>query len=144
MTIEITEALAFAGQQTSGVLITSRANGRPQVSNIVFGLVDGTIKISITADRAKYRNIVRNPAVTLHVTKPDFSAYVVIDGAASVAPVVTDPGDATADELVALYRSIAGEHPDWDAYRSAMIADRRTVVTITPEYAYGMPNRTGW
>ena len=144
MTIEIAEALAFADQQRNGVLITSRANGRPQVSNIVYGLAGGTVKVSITADRAKYRNIVRNPAVTLHVTKPDFSAYVVIDGTASLAPVVADPADATADELVALYRSIAGEHPDWDAYRAAMIADGRTVLTITPTYAYGMPNRTGW
>jgi hypothetical protein len=30
---------------------------------------------------------------------------------------------------------LAGEHPDWDDYRRAMIADRRTLVRITLERA---------
>ena len=48
------------------------------------------------------------------------------------------PDDATVDELVDLYRSLQGEHPDWDEYRAAMVADRRLVVRLRPERAYGM------
>ena len=48
------------------------------------------------------------------------------------------PDDATVDELVEYYRAVAGEHPDWDDYRRAMVADRRLVVRLHPERAYGM------
>ena len=56
----------------------------------------------------------------------------------SCTPVAADPGDATVEELVALYRSLSGEHPDWDEYRAAMVADGRLVVRLTPTRAYGM------
>jgi hypothetical protein len=62
----------------------------------------------------------------------------VVDGPAELTPVANDPHDATVDELVAVYRSLAGEHDDWDDYRASMVADARLVIRITPTSAYGM------
>jgi hypothetical protein len=76
--------------------------------------------------------------VSLHVTSENFYAYAVIEGSAELSPVAAEPGDATVDELIEYYRAVAGEHPDWDDYRRAMVADRRLVARIRPQHAYGM------
>jgi PPOX class probable F420-dependent enzyme len=137
--MELTTALAFVRERRTGVLTTIRRDGRPQLSNIVYAVDDtGTIRISVTADRAKTRNLARDPRAALHVSRDDFWAYVVIDAAAELAPVAAAPDDPTVDELVELYRSLSGEHPDWDDYRAAMVRDRRLVVRLTPTGAYGM------
>jgi PPOX class probable F420-dependent enzyme len=139
--MKISEALEFANGRQNGVLVTLRRDGRPQLSNITYGVTDDVIKISITATRAKYFNLVRNPQASLYVTREDFWAYVVIDADAELSAVPTKPDDPAADELVAYYRALAGEHPDWDDYRRAMVADKRVVVTLKPTHAYGMLNR---
>jgi hypothetical protein len=59
----------------------------------------------------------------------------------ALTPVAADPHDATVDELVEVYRAIAGEHPDWDEYRATMVADRRLVVRLTVERVYGSGGR---
>lgn len=99
---------------------------------------DGLIRISITADRAKYRNLLREPWAALHVTREDFFAYVVLEGEVELTPVAAQSDDPTVDELVAHYRVLMGEHEDWDAYRKAMVTDRRSVVRFRPTRAYGM------
>ncbi|MBK5332930.1 MAG: PPOX class F420-dependent oxidoreductase [Ilumatobacteraceae bacterium] len=139
--MDISEALDFAADRQNGVLVTQRRDGRPQLSNITYGVADGVIKISITATRAKYFNLKRNPQASLYVTRDDFWAYVVIDADAEVSAVATKPDDPAVDELVAYYRALAGEHPDWDDYRKVMVADKRVVVTLEPTHAYGMLNR---
>lgn len=137
--MEITDALAYVRQHQKGVLLTLKADGRPQASNIMYGVGDdGVIRISATADRAKSSNARRDPRVSLHVTAADFWSYVVIEGDADVTPTAAAPDDATVDELVELYRSLQGDHPDWDEYRSSMVSDRRLVIRITPTHAYGM------
>ena len=137
--MEIADALAYARRYQRGVLLTLKADGRPQASNIMYGVGDdGVIRISATADRAKSANARRDPRVSLHVTAEDFWSYVVVDGDADVTPTAAAPDDATVDELVALYRSLQGEHPDWDEYRTAMVHDRRLVIRIHPSHAYGM------
>ena len=75
------------------------------------------------------------------MTRDDFWAYVVIDADAELSAVPTKPDDPAVDDLVAYYRALAGEHPDWDDYRKAMVADKRVVVTLKPAHAYGMLNR---
>lgn len=136
--MDISEALDFAGSRRNGVLVTQKRDGRPQLSNISYVVVDGVIKISITATRAKYTNLVRNPHASLYVSREDFWGYVVIDGDAELSAVATKPDDAGVDELVAVYRAIGGEHPDWDEYRMAMVADKRLVVRLKPTHAYGV------
>ena len=74
--MEISEAITFARARRNGVLVTQKRDGRPQLSNIAYAVVDGVVKISITADRAKYWNLIRNPHASLYVTREDFWASV--------------------------------------------------------------------
>ena len=134
--MDIDAALTFARGHRNGVLVTLKSDGRPQSSNIIHTVTDdGRVRISITADRAKYKNLVRDPRVSLHVSADDFWSYVVLDGDADLSPVAAAPDDVTVDELVEMYQ---GEHPDWDEYRAAMVADSRVVLSIRPTHAYGM------
>ena len=66
-----------------------------------------------------------------------FWSYAVVEGDVTLSEVAADPHDAAADELVELYRSLSGEHDDWEDYRAAMVRDRRVVVRISPTHAYG-------
>ncbi|MDQ1466736.1 MAG: hypothetical protein QOH10_1151 [Actinomycetota bacterium] len=137
--MELSQAMDFVRAHRQGVLVTIRRDGRPQISNIIYGTDDGgTIRISVTADRAKTKNLQRDARASLYVCAESFWTYAVVDGEAELSPVASDPGDATVDELVALYRSLSGEHPDWDEYRAAMVSDRRLVVRLRPARAYGM------
>lgn len=137
--MEATTAMEFVRAQRQGVLTTVRRDGRPQLSNIIYTVDEtGVIRISITAGQAKAKNLLHDPRAALYVTSDDFWSYAVVEGAAELSPVAADPHDATVNELVALYQSMSGEHPDWDEYRAAMVADRRLVVRLAPTSAYGM------
>jgi PPOX class probable F420-dependent enzyme len=131
--------LAFVAENAWGVLATIKRDGRPQLSNVGYAYDAETrlIRVSVTADRAKTRNLEADPRVTLHVASKDFWTWVAVEGTAELTPVAADPGDATVEELVTYYRGINGEHPDWDEYRAAMVADRRLVVRFRPEHTYG-------
>jgi PPOX class probable F420-dependent enzyme len=129
-------------EQNRGVLVTLKRDGRPQLSNIMYALGDdGLVRISVTDDRAKTANLRRDPRAGLHVTTDDFWAYAVAEGTAELSPVSRSPDDATVEELVGLYRSLNGEHPDWDEYRHAMVSDRRLVVRLEIDHLYGIPPR---
>lgn len=137
--MELSEAVAFARTNRWSVLTTIRQNGRPQLSNVAHvDMGDGTFGISITADRAKYTNLVRQPWAALHVTREDFYAYVVLEGDVELTPVAASPDDATVEALVDQFRILVGEHPNWDEFRAAMVKDRRVLVRFTPTRAYGM------
>jgi PPOX class probable F420-dependent enzyme len=135
----LTEALAFVTARRQGVVVAIRENGRPQLSNIFYlPQDDGSFHVSITDTRAKTANIRRDPRVSLYVPGDNFFQYVVIECAAELSSVAKDPHDATADLLVAYYQAGQGEHPDWEEYRAAMVADQRLILTLRPERAYGM------
>ena len=137
--MDLSDALGFVRDHRRGVLVTQKRDGRPQMSNIIYAVDDGgVVRISITADRAKYKNLARDPRASLHVTREDFYAYVVLEGEVELSEVAAAPDDAAVEELVALYRAMLGEHDDWDDYRRAMVADRRVVARLTPTRAYGM------
>ena len=129
--------------QRRGVLVTLRKDGWPQLSNVNYAWYpeEQTIRISTTDDRAKTANVRRDPRVSFHVTSGDFWSYVVVDGRAELSAVARDPRDAAVEELIDLYRTARGEHPDWDDFRAAMVRDRRLVVRLRAERAYGMVHR---
>jgi PPOX class probable F420-dependent enzyme len=137
--MELTDALATARDNRESVLTTIRRNGRPQLSNVLHGVGDdGLIRISTTADRAKFKNLQREPWAALHVNAGSHWSYVVLEGDVTLSAVAADPNDAAVEELVELYRSLAGEHDDWDDYRAAMVSERRAVVRLRPTGAYGL------
>ena len=96
----------------------------------------------LTVYRIEYMPDVHQGArVSFYFNGPRGSSYVVAEGRATLSPVAAAPDDATVDELVEVYRAIAGEHPDWNEYREAMVADRRLVLTIEVDRLYGWDGR---
>ena len=133
--------LAVISNNSLGVLATIKGDGRPQLSNVsyYFDPRHLTIQASITEPRAKTRNLRRDPRASLHVSCDDGWSYAVAEGNAILTPPAASPQDDTVEALIALYRNIAGEHPDWDDYRRAMVHDRRLVMTLPISHLYGMP-----
>jgi PPOX class probable F420-dependent enzyme len=132
---------ALLGSINHGVLVTVAAGGRPQLSNVnhTFDPSTGLLRVSITADRVKYRNLVRDPRASYHVASNDFWHWAVAEGTAELTPVAADPHDDTVEELIEVYRAIAGEHSDWDDYRAAMVRDKRVVFRLPVARVYGQP-----
>ncbi len=133
---------ALAAGQDLGVLTTLKRDGRPQLSHVNYTF-DGAdlARVSITDDRAKTRNLRRDPRCSLFVRSDDGWAYAVLEGDAELSPVAADREDATVQELIEVYRLINGEHPDWDDYRRAMVADKRIVLRLHVTRVYGAPPR---
>jgi PPOX class probable F420-dependent enzyme len=123
-----------------GTLATIKRDGRPQLSDVNY-TADRTLRILRTSTRnslAKTHNLRRDPRASLKVTAPGGAGYAVVEGTAELSPVSADEHDATVEELIEVYRLIGGkEHPDWDDYRRAMVADGRLVLRIHVERLYG-------
>jgi len=143
--MQISDALDFVADKRNGILVALKSDGRPQSSNIAYSMGTdddaGRILISVTDGRAKTSNLRRDPRASLHVNRDDFWAYAVIEADVELTPVAAAPDDDTTDQLVAYYRSVAGEHSDWAEYRQAMVDDRRLLLKLTPTHAYGMLQR---
>lgn len=133
--------LALISGNSLGVLATIKSDGRPQLSNVSYHFDPRAVavQVSITEPRAKTRNLRRDPRASLHVSSDDGWSYAVAEGNAILTPPAAEPHDDTVEALIALYRNIAGEHPDWDDYRRAMVDDRRVLLTIPISHLYGMP-----
>jgi PPOX class probable F420-dependent enzyme len=111
------------------VLATTRSDGRPQMSLVSGGMIsDGRLAVATYPERAKSKNARRDPHVSVAVMGEEFDdAWVQIDGDAEVLEM-PDAGDA----FVEYYRSISGEHPDWEEYRQAMVDQGKCIILITP------------
>jgi PPOX class probable F420-dependent enzyme len=112
------------------------------MSNVVYSAIDGAVWVSVTDGRAKTANLRRDPRAVLHVSTDDFTGYVVMECDVELTDVATGPEDATVAELRRLYRNVSGEHPDWDDFDRAMIADRRLVLKLYPVHTYGRTEST--
>jgi len=121
------KARGFIRANHRAVMLTSHADGRPQLSPVIVGLdAEGNAIVSTRETAAKVRNLRRNPQVSLCVTTDAFfGEWIQIDG---VAEIVSLP--EAMDLLVGYYRDISGEHPDWDDYRASMERDRRVILRI--------------
>lgn len=123
------ELLDFVRPRHHAILLTTRGDGSPQASPVTCGVDgEGRIVVSTYPQRAKARNVRRDPRASVVVLSDDFDdAWVQVDGDAEVI----DPPDAV-EPLVEYFRVIAGEHPDWDEYRAAMVRQGKSVVRVTP------------
>ena len=122
------ELLEFIRPRHHAILMTTRADGRPQASPNTCGVdAEGRIVISTYPDRAKAANIRRNPLVSVCVLSDEFGgAWVQADGTAEVLdlPEALEP-------LVEYFRCISGEHSDWDEYRQAMRDQGKSLIRVT-------------
>ncbi|MEU6270410.1 PPOX class F420-dependent oxidoreductase [Saccharopolyspora shandongensis] len=130
---------ALLAESRLGVLATIKSDGRPQLSPVMpsYDEESGVIRISTRAGLAKTANLRRDPRAALEVTGPDGFTWATAEGTATLIGPGTDPHGPEVEALVDYYREAAGEHPDWDEYRSAMVSDRRVLITIAVERVYG-------
>ena len=133
--------LAVISGNSLGVLATIKRDGRPQMSIVTyhFDARSLAIEVAITEPRAKTRNLRRDPRASVLVASDDGWSYAVAEGNAILTPPATAPDDETVEALITLYRNVAGEHPDWDDYRAAMVTDRRVLLRLPITHVYGMP-----
>lgn len=132
------QAREFIRNNSRGVLATFRRDGGVQMSPVDAVIDDqGFVVISSRETAIKVKNLQRNNRATyLALTDRFYGDWVSVEGPATF---VTLP-EAT-DGLVDYYRRAAGEHPDWDDYREAMVRDRRLLIRIAIERAG--PNVSG-
>jgi PPOX class probable F420-dependent enzyme len=135
--------LALLASVHLGVLITIKRDGRPQSSNIGYAYDAATERVSIstTAKTVKVANLRRDPRANLHVMAPDGWNWIAAEATAVLSPIAEARDDATVEELIAIYRAVAGEHPDWDDFRRAMVEDQRLVVRLELQRTYGSDPR---
>jgi PPOX class probable F420-dependent enzyme len=136
--MDVDEALQFVATNHRAVLATRRRDGSPQLSPVAVARGDrDDVVISSRETAVKVKNLRREPRASVCVMNDGFyGAWVQLDGRAEIVSLP----DAM-DGLVAYYRQVAGEHPDWDDYRNAMQREQRVLIRITPERAG--PNVSG-
>ena len=130
---------ALLAEARLGVLATIRADGRPQLSPVTpwYDRDADLLHVSMTEGRAKTANLRRDPRAALEVTSADGFAWATADGTVTLVGPGTEPDGPEVQALVDYYRAAAGEHPDWDEYRSVMVADRRVLMVLAVERVYG-------
>ena len=122
-----------------GVLATLKGDGLPQLSPVTpyYDREAETVLVSIAEGRAKTTNLRRDPRAALEVTSADGGSWATAEGPVTLIGPGTDPAGPEVDALVDYYRKAAGEHPDWDEYRSVMVADRRVLLVLEVAHVYG-------
>ncbi|MGW0549439.1 PPOX class F420-dependent oxidoreductase [Streptomyces altiplanensis] len=122
-----------------GVLATIKKDGRPQLSPVMpsYDQEAGVLYVSMTERSAKTANLRRDPRAALEVTSPDGTAWATAEGTVTLVGPGTDPHGTEVEALVDYYRIAAGEHPDWDEYRSVMVSDRRVLMVMAVDHVYG-------
>jgi len=126
------QLLDFVRTRHHLVLVTTRADGRPQLSPVSGGVdAAGRVVVSTYPDRAKAHNLRQRPEASVLVLSDEWDdAWVQLDGRAEVLDM---PDPDAEDALVEYFRCIAGEHPDWDEYRQAMRRQGKSLIRITLE-----------
>ncbi|MET9633243.1 PPOX class F420-dependent oxidoreductase [Lentzea sp. NPDC006480] len=130
---------ALLAKSQLGVLATIKSDGLPQLSPVMphFDQERNVINVSTSAGVAKVANLRRDPRAALEVTSASGWEWATAEGTATLTGPGTDPHGPEVEALVEYYRAAAGEHPDWDEYRAAMVNERRVLITIAVHHVYG-------
>lgn len=122
------EAREFIRTHHNGVMATTRANGRPQLSPVTVGVdAAGFVVVSTREPSMKVKNVRRDPWASVCVVQDEFfGPWVRVDGPVEVVAL-----PEAMDGLVDIYRSVKGEHPDWDEFRQAMVDEQRVLLRLT-------------
>lgn len=126
------EAREFLRANHRGVLVTSRRDGKPQTSPVTAAVdAEGLVVVSSRETAMKVKNAERTPwGAFCAFSDAFFGPWVQVEGPLSVVRL-----PEAMDGLVAYYRSVSGEHPDWADYRAAMERERRVLLRMTIERA---------
>jgi PPOX class probable F420-dependent enzyme len=136
--MDTADALEFIRANHRGILMTYRGDGGVQASPVT-AAVDGTGRVVISSRETAYKvkNLLRDPrSAYCGFGDGFFGPWVQVEGPAEIVHL-----PEAMDLLVDYYRSVSGEHPDWDDYRKAMEREQRVMIRVTVERAG--PNRSG-
>jgi PPOX class probable F420-dependent enzyme len=138
--VERDELLEFVRRRHHGILVTTRRDGRPQLSPVTMGIdAEGRVVVSSYPERAKTRNARSRAEGSVCVLSEEFDGdWVQVDGSLEVIDL-----PEALDGLVEYFRSISGEHPDWDDYRAAMQRQGKVLLRLTIE-RWGPISRGGF
>jgi len=131
------QASAFIAEHHKAVLSTFRKNGMAQLSVIVVGPFEDGAAFTTTADRAKLPNLKRDPRCSLLVSQDSWWGFLVLEGKARVMSSDNTDPETLKMALRDIYRSIAGEHPNWPEYDQSMVDEKRSAVVVVPDHVYG-------
>jgi PPOX class probable F420-dependent enzyme len=128
--VDTEHALSFVRDHHRAVLATTRGDGGVQLSPVAAATdSDGRIVISSRETAMKTLNLRRRPNAWLCVFEDGFfGRWIQAEGPVEVVSL-----PEAMDGLVGYYRSVSGEHPDWDEYRSAMREEKRVLLRMTVE-----------
>jgi PPOX class probable F420-dependent enzyme len=136
--VDLEDARRYIRSNAHAVLATQRRDGTPQLSPVAATVDDeGRVVVSSRETAYKVKNLRRDPRAWLCVLNQAFyGQWVFIEGDVDIQslPDAMEP-------LVDYYRTLAGEHDDWDDYRAAMLREQRCLVRIVPTRAG--PDREG-
>ena len=127
----------FMSTNHKAVLTTYRKNGNAQMSIIVVGPYRDGAAFTTTADRAKLRNLNRAARCTLLVSQDSWWGFLVLEGHAEILSPANTEAEVYRETLRGVYRSIAGEHSNWEEYDQAMLDEGRSAVIVIPDRVYG-------
>jgi len=138
--VGLDELLDFIRPRHHGILVTTRRDGRPQLSPVTMGVdSEGRIVVSTYPERAKVHNAVHNSAGSVCVLSDEFGGeWVQVDGQIEVVRL-----PEAVEGLVEYYRCISGEHPDWEEYRRAMVKQGKVLIRLSVD-RWGPISRGGF
>ncbi len=132
------KTLKFMAENHNAVLSTYRRDGATQMSIVTTGPYKDGVAFSTTENRAKLRNLERNPRCSLLVAQDNWWGYVVLEGVAEIISLKTTGAHELRDAMRDVYRAAAGkEHPNWDEYDEVMRQENRVGVVVIPNKTYG-------
>ena len=135
--MDLATALDFIAHNHRAVLATSRADGHPQLSLVAAGVDNDAVVVSTRETAIKAKNLRRRPWASMIVfTENFYGNSVQVEGPVEIVSL-----PEAMEGLVAYYRQLSGEHPNWDEYRSAMEQEHRVLLRMTVERAG--PNAAG-
>jgi PPOX class probable F420-dependent enzyme len=136
--MDLERAREFLRENHRAVMVTRRADGGPQLSPVLCTIdAEGRVGVSTPEPAMKVANLRRDPRVSLCVLNDGFFGdWIQVDGTATIVSL-----PEAMELLVEYYRSLSGEHPDWDEYRAAMERERRVLVRV--ELQRAGPDRSG-
>ena len=125
-------AREYLRQHHHAVLATFRRDGRPAMSPVTAAVdAEGRVVVSTRETAMKVHHVRRDPRVALTAFPEEFfGTWVQVEGEAEIVAL-----PEAMDLLVDYYRSVAGEHPEWDDYRAAMERERRVVLRFAIDRA---------
>jgi PPOX class probable F420-dependent enzyme len=136
--VDVSSAQNYIRSNHHAVMATFRKDGRPALSPVLVALdAEGKVVVSTRETAMKVKHLRRDPRVSISVFPDGFYGdWIQAEGSAEIVSL-----PEAMESLVEYYRSISGEHPDWDDYRAAMVRDRRVIVRFEIERAG--PNLSG-